>query len=209
MILAPGLKRTVSAETALAISEAVHRVKKPHILKSALLADPKVASDFFEHGASRFVSADDRALLVGVFRNQSLEYVLEQQRLLNLDIVQLHGQEPVEWAKLIPVPVLKAFNPHDHGIGSRGYHALPLLDAGSGGSGQQLDLSDVKEVFAKDHDIKVILAGGLNSENVQSILSGLEGYRDRIKGVDVSSGVEEDGKQSLDKIRAFIKAAKS
>jgi anthranilate synthase/indole-3-glycerol phosphate synthase/phosphoribosylanthranilate isomerase len=209
MILAPGLKRTVSAETALAISEVVHRVKKPHISKSALLADPKAASDFFEHGASRFISADDRALLVGVFRNQSLEYVLEQQRLLNLDIVQLHGQEPVEWAKLIPVPVLKAFNPHDHGIGSRGYHALPLLDAGSGGSGQQLDLSDVKKVFGKDHGIKVVLAGGLNPENVQSILSGLEEYRDCIKGVDVSSGVEEDGKQSLDKIRAFIKAAKS
>jgi anthranilate synthase/indole-3-glycerol phosphate synthase/phosphoribosylanthranilate isomerase len=209
MILAPGLKRTVSAETALAISEVVHRVKKPHIKKSALLADPKVASDFFEHGASRLVSVDDRALLVGVFRNQSLEYVLEQQRLLNLDIVQLHGQEPIEWAKLIPVPVLKAFNPHNHGIGSRGYHALPLLDAGSGGSGQQLDLSDVKEVFAKDHGIKVILAGGLSPENIQSTLFGLEGYRDRVKGVDVSSGVEEDGKQSLDKIRAFIKAAKS
>jgi anthranilate synthase/indole-3-glycerol phosphate synthase/phosphoribosylanthranilate isomerase len=209
MILAPGLKRTVSAETALAISDVVHKIKKPQISKSALLADPKTASDFFEHGASRLASADDRALLVGVFRNQSLEYVLEQQRLLNLDIVQLHGQEPVEWAKLTPVPVLKAFNPRDHGIGSRGYHALPLLDAGSGGSGQQLDLTDVKAVFEKDQGIKVILAGGLNPENVQSMLSGLGDYRDRVKGVDVSSGVEEDDQQSLDKIRAFIKAAKS
>ncbi|KAH4067739.1 multifunctional tryptophan biosynthesis protein [Parastagonospora nodorum] len=209
MILAPGLKRTVSAETALAISDVVHKIKKPQISKSALLADPKTASDFFEHGASRLASADDRALLVGVFRNQSLEYVLEQQRLLNLDIVQLHGQEPVEWAKLMPVPVLKAFNPRDHGIGSRGYHALPLLDAGSGGSGQQLDLTDVKAVFEKDQGIKVILAGGLNPDNVQSMLSGLGDYQDRVKGVDVSSGVEEDDQQSLDKIRAFIKAAKS
>jgi anthranilate synthase/indole-3-glycerol phosphate synthase/phosphoribosylanthranilate isomerase len=209
MILAPGLKRTVSAETALAISEVVHKTKKPKISRSSLLQDTKIASDFFEHGASRLVSIDDRALLVGVFRDQSLEYVLEQQRLLNLDVVQLHGQEPLEWARLIPVPVLKAFNPKDHGIGSRGYHALPLLDAGSGGSGQQLDLSDVKDVFAKDNGIKVILAGGLNSDNVQSMLSGLEEYRGRVEGVDVSSGVEEDGQQSLDKIRAFIKAAKS
>ncbi|KAF2822133.1 hypothetical protein CC86DRAFT_96257 [Ophiobolus disseminans] len=209
MILAPGTKRTVTAETALAISEVVHRVKKPQVSRSALLSDAKAASDFFEHGASRLVSVDDRALLVGVFRNQSLEYVLEQQRLLDLDIVQLHGQEPIEWAKLVPVPVLKAFNPHHHGIGSRGYHALPLLDAGSGGSGQQLDLTEVKAVFEKDHGIKVILAGGLNPDNVSSVLSSLEGYRDRVKGVDVSSGVEEDGQQSLDKIRAFIKAAKS
>ncbi|KAH7092096.1 indole-3-glycerol phosphate synthase-domain-containing protein [Paraphoma chrysanthemicola] len=208
MILAPGTKRTVSAEVALAISEAVHNTKKPQISKSSLLQDPLAASDYFEHGASRLVSTDDRALLVGVFRNQSLEYVLEQQRLLNLDIVQLHGQEPVEWAKLIPVPVLKAFNPHHHGIGVRGYHALPLLDAGSGGSGKQLDLSDVKEVFAKDDGIRVILAGGLDPENVSTVLASLDTYRDRVKGVDVSSGVEQDGQQSLDKIKAFIKAAK-
>jgi len=208
MILAPGTKRTVTAETALAISETVHKTRKPNVSKSGLLADSKIASDFFEHGASRLVSSDSRALLVGVFRNQSLEYVLEQQRLLNLDIVQFHGQEPLEWAKLVPVPVLKAFNPHDHGIGARGYHALPLLDAGSGGSGQQLDLSDVKAVFAKDNGVQAILAGGLNPDNVQATLTGLNECRDRIIAVDVSSGVEEDGQQSIDKIRAFVKAAK-
>ncbi|KAI4672880.1 bifunctional tryptophan synthase trp1 [Alternaria triticimaculans] len=209
MILAPGTKRTVTAETALEISETVHKTRKPVVSKSGLLAESKSATDFFEHGAARLVSSDSHALLVGVFRNQSLEYVLEQQRLLNLDVVQFHGQEPLEWAKLVPVPVLRAFNPHNLGIGSRGYHALPLLDAGSGGSGQQLDLSDVKAVFAKDDGIKVILAGGLNPDNVQATLAGLDEYRDRVHAVDVSSGVEEDGKQSLDKIRAFIKAAKN
>jgi anthranilate synthase/indole-3-glycerol phosphate synthase/phosphoribosylanthranilate isomerase len=209
MILAPGTKRTVTAETALAISETVHKTKKPNFSMSGVLVDSKTASDFFEHGSSRLVAGDSRVLIVGVFRNQSLEYVLEQQRLLNLDIVQFHGQEPVEWAKLVPVPVLKAFNPHDHGIGLRGYHALPLLDAGSGGSGQQLDLSDVKNVFAKDDGIKVILAGGLSPDNVQTVLAGLDEYRDRVQAVDVSSGVEEDGQQSLDKIRAFVKAAKN
>jgi anthranilate synthase/indole-3-glycerol phosphate synthase/phosphoribosylanthranilate isomerase len=209
MILAPGLKRTVSAETALAIADTVRQTKKPHISKSGLLASPKSATDYFEHSASRLVSADDRALLVGVFRNQSLEYVLEQQRLLNLDVVQFHGQEPLEWAKLVPVPVVRAFNPHDLGIGLRGHHALPLLDAGSGGSGLQLDLSDVKAVLAKDEGVRIVFAGGLNAENVQEMLAGLGEYRDRVKAVDVSSGVEEDGQQSLDKIRAFIQAAKN
>lgn len=208
MILAVGTKRTVSAETALAISDVVHKTKKPHITKSSLLADTKSASDYFDHASSRLVSREDRALLVGVFRNQSLEYVLEQQRLLDLDVVQFHGKEPIEWAKLVPVPVLRAFNPHDLSIAARGYHALPLLDAGSGGSGQQLDLSDVKVVLARDDGLKISLAGGLNPENVQTVLAGLDEFRDRVKCVDVSSGVEEDGQQSLEKIRAFIKAAK-
>ena len=209
MILAIGTKRTVSAETALAISEIVHKTKRPNISKSGLLADEKAASDFFEHASTRLVSRDDRALLVGVFRDQSLEYVLEQQRLLNLDVVQFHGKEPVEWVQLVPVPVLKAFNPNDLGIGLRGYHALPLLDAGSGGSGQQLDLTDVKEVLAKDSGILISLAGGLNPDNVQNVLAGLHEFRNRVKCVDVSSGVEEDGQQNLDKIRAFVEAVKT
>jgi len=208
MILAPGLKRTVSAETALAISETVRHTKKPQITKSTLLAEAKAASDYFDHAASRLVSADDRALLVGVFRNQSLEYVLAQQRLLHLDVVQFHGQEPLEWAALVPVPVLRAFHPHDRGIGARGYHALPLLDAGSGGSGQQLDLGHVKSAFASDDGIRVVLAGGLHADNVDTVLAGLAEYRDRVKAVDVSSGVEVDGEQSLDKIKKFVKAVK-
>ena len=207
MILAPGLKRTVSNETGLAISEVVHKTKKPKSTSTSS-ADSNSASDYFEHAAAKLASNSDRALLVGVFRNQPLEFVLEQQRSLNLDIVQLHGSEPIEWAKLIPVPVVRAFNPSANGIGLRGYHALPLLDAGSGGSGHQLDLSEVKDVLAKDDGVKIIFAGGLNPDNVQTALQGLGEYRNRVKAVDVSSGVEEGGQQSLEKIQAFIKAAK-
>ena len=208
IILATGTKRTVSAETALAIADVVRQTRKPHASKAP--GNPSTsASDYFEHASSRLVVNPERALLVGVFRNQPLDYVLEQQQLLNLDVVQLHGREPIEWAKLVSVPVIKAFGPKDNGIGLRGYHALPLLDAGSGGSGQQLDLSEVKEALSKDEGIKVIFAGGLNPENVQQVLKGLGEFRGRIKAVDVSSGVEQDGQQSLEKIRAFVKAAKA
>ncbi|KAF2185729.1 anthranilate synthase component 2 [Zopfia rhizophila CBS 207.26] len=208
MILVEGRKRTVSTETALAISEVVRTSKKPQRAKSTLPQALKSASDYFEHSLSHHLFHSDRALLVGVFQNQPLEYVLKQQRLLNLDIVQFHGSEPVEWAKLVPVPVVRSFRPKDQGIGLRGYHSLPLLDAGAGGSGQQLDLTDVKELLAKDEGVKVILAGGLNPTNVQSMLDGLGEFRNRIEALDVSSGVEDGGQQSLDKIRAFISAAK-
>jgi anthranilate synthase/indole-3-glycerol phosphate synthase/phosphoribosylanthranilate isomerase len=208
IILATGTKRTVSPETALAIADVVRRTRKPHASKASNGASTS-ASDYFEHASSQLVSNTERALLVGVFRNQPLEYVLEQQQLLNLDVVQLHGKEPIEWAKLVPVPVIKAFGPKDNGIGLRGYHALPLLDAGSGGSGQPLDLFEVKEALSKDEGIRVIFAGGLNPENVQGVLQGLGDYRGRVKAVDVSSGVEEDGQQSLERIRAFVKAVKA
>jgi anthranilate synthase/indole-3-glycerol phosphate synthase/phosphoribosylanthranilate isomerase len=207
IILVPGRKRTVSTDTALAIADVVHKTKRPSSTKSTSSV-PNSASDFFEHSISNLVSHPIRPLLVGVFQNQPLEYVLEQQRLLNLDIVQFHGPEPIEWAKLVPVPVFKSFSPKDLGIGLRGYHSLPLLDAGTGGSGQQLDLSDVKDVFAKDEGVRVALAGGLNPDNVQEVLAGLGKFRDRVVAIDVSSGVEEDGQQSLEKIEKFVRAVK-
>ncbi|KAF1965979.1 hypothetical protein BU23DRAFT_336050 [Bimuria novae-zelandiae CBS 107.79] len=207
IILAPGLKRTVSTEMALAISEAVHKSRKPHATRT-VSTESQTASDYFEHAAASHASYSARALIVGVFRNQPLDYILEQQQLLNLDIVQIHGQAPVEWARLIPVPVIRAFGPKDIGIGTRGYHALPLLDAGLGGTGHQLDLSEVQDALSKDAGIKFILAGGLDPDNVQKVLDGLGDYRSRVQAVDVSSGVEVDDQQSLEKIRAFIKAAK-
>ncbi|KAF2262864.1 anthranilate synthase component 2 [Lojkania enalia] len=209
IILAEGRKRTVSTETALSISNVVHKTKKAQPTRLKPSTALKSASDFFEHSLEYHVSHPDRALLVGVFQNQPLEYVLEQQRLLNLDLVQFHGSEPLEWARLVPVPVLKSFSPKDPGVGLRGYHSLPLLDAGSGGSGKQVDLKDVKDLFAKDEGFSVILAGGLNPDNVRDVLGGLGEFRSRVKVVDVSSGVEDDGQQSLDKMKAFVKAAKA
>lgn len=209
MILVEGRKRTVSQETALKISKVVHATQKPDQRAGKASESPQVASDYFDHTSSFHLSRPERAVLVGVFQNQSLDYVLSQQRLLNLDIVQFHGSEPIEWAKLVPVPVIRSFTPNEQGLGLRGYHALPLLDSGTGGSGKKLDLTDVKTTLSKNPGLKVILAGGLDPGNVQDVLQALGDLRDRVKIVDVSSGVEEDGEQSVEKIRAFISAAKA
>ncbi|OCL09246.1 anthranilate synthase component 2 [Glonium stellatum] len=209
MILVEGRKRTVSKETALEISKIVHSTPKPRKNLEQSSNSAKVASDYFDHASRNHLSHPERALLVGVFQNQPLDYVLSQQRLLDLDIVQFHGSEPVEWAKLVPVPVIRSFKPHESGLGLRGYHALPLLDSGAGGSGKKLDLADVKEALSRDNGLKVILAGGLDPTNVSGILEHLGDFRGRVKAVDVSSGVEENGEQSLQKIRDFITAAKA
>lgn len=203
--LVPGAKRCISDETASAISEAVHTFV-PTAPRTATSIPTKSATDYYTTSVARLSSS--RPLLAGIFQNQPLDEVLEKQKRFNLDIVQLHGNEPVEWANLIPVPVIRAFKPSNVGIGKRGYHTIPLLDSGAG-SGKLLDVSSVKEILAKDQELQVILAGGLNPDNVLEAVKAVGEFGDRIVGVDVSSGVEEDGKQSLEKIRTFVKNAKS
>ncbi|KAK1637203.1 indole-3-glycerol phosphate synthase [Colletotrichum phormii] len=203
--LVPGAKRCISDETATAISEAVHTFV-PTAARAATSIPTKSATDYYTASVARLSSS--RPLLAGIFQNQPLDEVLEKQKRFNLDIVQLHGNEPVEWANLIPVPVIRAFKPSNVGIGKRGYHTIPLLDSGAG-SGKLLDVSSVKDILAKDQELQVILAGGLSPDNVLEAVKAVGEFGDRIVGVDVSSGVEEDGKQSLEKIRTFVKNAKS
>ncbi|KAI9779307.1 MAG: bifunctional tryptophan synthase trp1 [Candelina submexicana] len=210
LILVEGRTRCVSEATALDISRVVHETPKsrPSSLRTVYHSS-KATSDFFEHSSANFLTHPRRALLVGVFQNQPLSYVLAQQRLLDLDIVQLHGSEAPEWASLIPVPVIRSFKPGELGVGKRGYHALPLLDSETGGSGKKLDRGSVSKALESDAGLRIILAGGLNAENLGPTLKQLGPAEDRIMAVDVSSGVEEGGKQSLAKIRAFVKAAKN
>ncbi len=208
IILVEG-KRYVSRDTALAISKTVHEIPKPPIRNNMESTSnvASVAAEYFDH-TSNFFRRADRALLVGVFKNQPLSYVLAQQKLLNLDAVQLHGSEPIEWASLIPVPVIHRFGPTDSELGRRGYHALPLLDFAAGGTGQMLDLVAVQTRLDSDPGLSIILAGGLNPENVGTVLHQVRGHGSRVVAVDVSSGVEKDGAQSLEKIRDFVRAAK-
>lgn len=205
MILVPGTKRCVPHETALAISKAVHENRAPKPSPQAAV-NPNMAGEFFSR--ARRTITDKGTLLVGVFMNQPLEEVLEKQRLYDLDVVQLHGNEPIEWAHLIPVQVIHKFKPGEPGLGLRGYHLVPLLDSGSG-SGELLDQAAVRADLEKDPGLEILFAGGLTPDNVADTVAAVGPLSSRILGVDVSSGVEENGKQSLRKIKAFIEAAKA
>ncbi|PGH13541.1 anthranilate synthase component 2 [Polytolypa hystricis UAMH7299] len=206
IILAEGRKRTVSDDIALGISNVVKATPRP----SSLQQSPNDIShaDYFDY-ASALLRHPTRALLVGVFLNQPLSYIISQQRKLGLDVVQLHGSEPIEWARLIPVPVIRKFAPSDTGLSARAYHTAALLDSGAGGSGEKLDASAVQAALARDGGLRVVLAGGLDPTNVSDALQQLGNVREQVVGVDVSSGVESNGVQDLVKIRAFVKAAKS
>ena len=206
MILVSGRSRCVSYKDGIAISKVVHQTQ---ITTGSVVTDRSgnQASDFFASAASNISS--HRTLLVGVFQNQPLEEILELQKVYDLDIVQLHGNEPLEWTRLIPVPVIRSFKPGQSELGKRGYHTVPLLDSGIGGTGERVDMSQVREAMMSDRHLKVLLAGGLNPDNVAEAVKAAGDFSERIIGVDVSSGVEDQGVQSISRIEAFIKAAKS
>ncbi|KAL4977383.1 N-anthranilate isomerase [Aspergillus desertorum] len=210
IILVRGRKRTVSDDAALRISKVVKSTSRPTPYSTEVLQGDTDATsvDYFDHSAS-ILRHPTRALLVGVFLNQPLSYVLAQQQKLGLDVVQLHGSEPLEWSRLIPVPVIRKFGLDDFGIARRAYHTLPLLDSGAGGSGEMLDQSRVKQILKSDDGLRVFLAGGLDPNNVTKIIKQLGESGRKVVGVDVSSGVETNGAQDLNKIRAFVQAAKS
>jgi anthranilate synthase/indole-3-glycerol phosphate synthase/phosphoribosylanthranilate isomerase len=206
MILVPGRGRHVPHKDAIEISKVVHSTSLTTESTSKDMIGSQ-ATDFFETAASKISS--HRPLLVGVFQNQSLEEVMELQKAYSLDIVQLHGDEPLEWANIIPVPVIRVFKPEQPGLGKRGLHAVPLLDSATGGSGQKLDIGKVKDALSKDQGLRILLAGGLNADNVADSIEAAGDMGQRIIGVDAATGIEENGVQSVEKIRAFIKAAKS
>jgi len=73
-----------------------------------------------------------------------------------------------------------------------------------GGTGKTHDWSVSREIVMRYPDIPIILAGGLNSENVRSAIERVRPF-----GVDVNSGTKApDGFKDLRKMEAFIVQAK-
>jgi anthranilate synthase / indole-3-glycerol phosphate synthase / phosphoribosylanthranilate isomerase len=205
IILVPGTGRFIPRQTAQAIAEAIKSTPRPHSVHQDAVPDT-FAQNWFAHGLLRLRNPG-RAALVGVFRNQPLDDILAAVREIGLDAVQLHGDEPLEWASLIPVPVIKRFKPGSPGLGARGYHDVALIDPGAG-DGKRVETTRVVEDLKKDDGVVVGLAGGLDEASVAEVVQSLGEVAERVGLLDVSSGVEVDGKQDAKRIKAFVDAAK-
>ncbi|WHX98903.1 phosphoribosylanthranilate isomerase [Neobacillus sp. DY30] len=148
-------------------------------------------------------------LKVGVFVNETKEKIEEVAATAGLTHVQLHGDETVSFSESLTFPVIKAVSMEDK-QNLKEIEAYPceyvLLDGPKGkfrgGNGLSFDwksISAKKDLKGK----KVILAGGLHEDNVVEAIKLIQPYM-----VDVSSGVEIEGKKDLDKIQTFINKAK-
>lgn len=146
---------------------------------------------------------------VGVFVNRPLKEVQEIAQCCQLDFVQLHGEETPDYCQYVGRPVIKAFRVgRDFSIEKCKEYPVDwiLLDSFTpgqyGGTGMTFDWQSMKS-FASQLPIPVMAAGGLTPENIGEAIFTLSP-----KGIDVSGGVETDGKKDDEKIRNFIIAAR-
>lgn len=218
LIFVPKSKRCVSLSVASSVATLVREARfsnPPRPYAPASASSAAVAKGWFAHHADQ-LAAGRLPLLVGVFQNQPLAEVLHVVREVGLDVVQLHGQEPAEWASFIPVPVIRVchVSPTDGSISPADVcrpklNAFVLLDAGSGGAGsggqgEAFDWSIARDVAQGADGLPILLAGGLNPDNVGQAVAEVQPWC-----VDVSSGVEGDnGEKVEDRCREFVRRAK-
>jgi len=149
-----------------------------------------------------------RVETVGVFRAarpEELERVLRQ---VDLDRLQFHGSESEEDVEAVDLPVIKAIAGADLDAADAYPGTIVLLDhpSGGGGLGKSWDWSEASELIESGHD--VILAGGLDPENVATALQSLGDLTPW--GVDVATGLEEAGnRKDPEKTQRFVEVVRS
>lgn len=153
---------------------------------------------------------------IGVFVDEDDDTILRAVDTASLDVVQIHVLPSASTPRELPVPILSAISPVPGSSprkiieSIRAMHhdqrrLLPvLLDAFDpdqfGGTGKLGDWTLAAAVAA---ELPVILAGGLSAENVATAIAQVRPF-----GVDVSSGVETDGRKDSRKITEFVKEAR-
>lgn len=144
---------------------------------------------------------------VGVFVDAPPAEVEAAARAVPLDIVQLQGAESPEECEalrrggLTVMKVLRVGDRIDEEEVARYRPVAALMlharsDGAAGGTGQAFDWEIARGLGAR---FPFILSGGLTPDTVAAALGIVRPY-----GVDVSSGVESDGRKDPDKIREFI-----
>lgn len=177
----------------------------------------------FYPGSSRFVSVEKAAEIreklpagvqaFGVFVNAPPEKIEQAVKTVRLDAVQLHGDEDRAMVAQIATtaPVFKALRvgadfsaatlenfPQATGFL---FDAADLRPSQYGGTGR---LSDWGVAQQAARSYKIILAGGLNAQNVAAAILQVRPY-----GVDVASGVESAPRmKDMQQVAEFIREAR-
>ena len=185
LVFAPS-KRQVTVDQAKTLVEELH----------------KQYTKRYNNGAEQ--SNNDEIKTVGIFVNETLENLVTIATEVNLDAVQLHGDEDEAFIQSLKertnVEVWKAVQIRSAAdaeawIDSRA--DMLLFDAyhkdERGGTGEVFDWSCLDEF-----ERPFMLAGGIDCTNVARAIRTVRPY-----GIDISSGIETDGVKDDEKIKAF------
>ena len=152
--------------------------------------------------------------VVGVFVNETIDFVIDITMTTGIDAVQLHGDESPSFCEELNTRdgfrVIKAlrvsedFKPHD----AEGYpvHAI-MVDAFHrtlrGGTGEQVDFKVARET--RQLVPRLFLSGGLSPENVALAIGEVKPY-----AVDACSLLESSpGKKDAARLKAFVAAVRN
>jgi phosphoribosylanthranilate isomerase len=173
----------------------------------------RYVGDDFTVGQAHALALQSKGIKkVGVFVNASLEYVLEKVEKYSLDLVQLHGEESVDFCMNIQktnpnIQIIKVFSigetfdfqqlepykPHCD------YFLFDTKGKEKGGNGFAFNWDVLK---GYDNEKPFFLSGGLSLENIKEVkkLGHLN-----ILAIDVNSGFEiEAGLKDVDKVKRLI-----
>ncbi len=155
------------------------------------------------------------AKLVGVFVDPEIDEILAIAGRVELDVIQLHGDETPDLVKRVSLSV---YRPVWKAIAVRSSKDIERLDVwpadallldaptpGRGGAGARFDhglAREARERFPAKH---IVLAGGLDPANVAAAIALVEPW-----AVDVASGVEAaPGIKDPAKLQAFVSAVRN
>ena len=191
LVFAPS-KRQVTVDQAKTLVEELH----------------KQYATRYNSGAEQ--STNDEIKTVGVFVNETLDNLITIAKEVNLDVVQLHGDEDEAFIQSLKertnVEVWKAVQIRsavDAETWIDSSADMLLFDAyhkdERGGTGEIFDWSCLDEF-----ERPLMLAGGIDSTNVARAIRTVRPY-----GIDISSGIETDGVKDDEKITAFTKLVRT
>lgn len=163
-------------------------------------------------------SGEPTPQVAGLFADQPVELVNRGIEDCGLDLVQLCGDESVDYCRRVRGRVIKVLHVAGSLTANTGVAHLMdriqayrsagclvtldrLVEGVPGGTGQSFNWSVAVELARRGHSF--LLAGGLTPDNVSQAVDAVRPW-----GVDVSSGVETGGVKDAQKIRAFIRNAR-
>ncbi len=140
---------------------------------------------------------------VGIFQDQSVANVNNIAQKLNLDYIQLSGEESVEFVKKCCKPIIKTISLKKKFDLLKAekyipYTAYILFDGSTPGTGTTFNIS------LKNIQFPFLIAGGISLKNIEEIVKNTNPL-----GIDIASGVETNGKTDLKKIKLIFNKLKS